>query len=589
MILLPNVHGINFYFIKILGLFPQTTTTENGQRTPSLTLGHQSHIMSKKVTITRKIEARINTSNKDERIAFWQKLREWQNICYQAANLEVSHEFFKSNREQFVYFKEKARDILGDTERTNKEIYSVIKDEYKEFLLTSPQNAPYQLLSHLYKGQIPMAIITSLAQQVLKTFNSHKMDIKHGKRSLSSYRQDMPIPFQASSMFNIRNDQITIYKKKTDGSTDQTEHEERHYPSHSFTLFGFPFMLRYGLDRSNNRAIFERAVSHFLLPEWIRDLETTFSKQISVEFPKNFSLEAPAPGEDTALFEFEMVERDNPDEKGGKLYHYLISCNHKDKEYSIMMRKKDVKTKSTSNNTEDQAESKEAKEEDATKKAKKIKDPAEHLWVMASPYKLCDSSISVERRKIQNRDSGEKTDVAKIFFNFVIQFDKEKWKLDENKTVECYLSPEVPIVIKTEKGEIRIGSKEDYIYKRMGIAFAYRRTQIKSSYVKGGRGRNKKMKKLDDYRHKEKNFAKNRIHEYTRKLIQYCLDNSIKYVILKDQQRKEAEAKENPFLLRNWGWHGTKTILTQKGDRVGIVVMSEGNDEDDFESQLPNG
>ena len=185
------------------------------------------------MVITRKIEVFICESDKDLRRSYYDKLYDIRNIAQKAANAATSHLFMLDNK--IPYLDEASRETI-------------------QFVGTkgtpaSRQNAAYCVMSNLFKESMPgiMDMLSNLAQYVTKNYNE---DRKKGmyKRSLRSYRDTLPIPYQRKSFKELRFE----WYEDIDGDA----HE-----GCFFSLAGIPFQMRFGRDRSGNRLIVERVIS----------------------------------------------------------------------------------------------------------------------------------------------------------------------------------------------------------------------------------------------------------------------------------------------------------------------------------------
>lgn len=113
----------------------------------------------------------------------------------------------------------------------------------------SRQNAAYCVMSNLFKESMPgiMDMLSNLSQYVTKYYNE---DRKKGiyKRSLRSYKNTLPIPYQRKSFKDLR------FAEYENGEGKKSE-------GCFFSLAGIPFQMRFGRDRSGNRLIVERVIS----------------------------------------------------------------------------------------------------------------------------------------------------------------------------------------------------------------------------------------------------------------------------------------------------------------------------------------
>ena len=185
------------------------------------------------MVITRKIEVFICESDKDLRRSYYDKLYDIRNIAQKAANAATSHLFMLDNK--IPYLDEASRETI-------------------QFVGTkgtpaSRQNAAYCLMSNLFKESMLgiMDMLSNLAQYVTKNYNE---DRKKGiyKRSLRSYRDTLPIPYQRKSFRDLR------FAEYENGEGKKSE-------GCFFSLAGIPFQMRFGRDRSGNRLIVERVIN----------------------------------------------------------------------------------------------------------------------------------------------------------------------------------------------------------------------------------------------------------------------------------------------------------------------------------------
>jgi len=178
---------------------------------------------------------------------------------------------------------------------------------------------------------------------------------------------------------------------------------------------------------------------------------------------------------------------------------------------------------------------------------------------LAGEYKLCDSSLYFDGNK--------------MFLLAVFQFESDRITLNEDKVCEASLDVDTPVVVKINGKEFTIGTKEEYLHRRLAIQAALRRTQAACRYNKGGKGIHKKIQAIERYEKAEKNYITNRIHNYTRKLIDLCVKYKCGKLILVDQKEKEKEAKaDEQYLLRNWTYYGMKEKINYKAAMYNIVV-----------------
>lgn len=181
--------------------------------------------------ITRKIEVFVCESDKDLRRAYYDKLYANRDIAVKVANMAVSHLFALDNTMPY----------LSDDD---KETITFLGCKGQK---ATKQNAPYVAASNAFKGKADMGMISCVLQNAQKMYQD---DRKKGmwKRSLRSYKGDMPVPFKADRFIDMR---FADYTCK-DGVVRK---------GCFFTLMGVPFQMKFGRDRSGNALIVERVVS----------------------------------------------------------------------------------------------------------------------------------------------------------------------------------------------------------------------------------------------------------------------------------------------------------------------------------------
>lgn len=91
------------------------------------------------------------------------------------------------------------------------------------------------------------------------------------------------------------------------------------------------------------------------------------------------------------------------------------------------------------------------------------------------------------------------------------------------------------------------------------------------------------MKNIDRFHKSESDYISTRQHQYTRKMIDLCLQNKCANLQLnfipeppkpENLSRKELNQwkMNNEFILRNWGYRGLKDKIAYKANIAGIKV-----------------
>lgn len=180
---------------------------------------------------------------------------------------------------------------------------------------------------------------------------------------------------------------------------------------------------------------------------------------------------------------------------------------------------------------------------------------------MAGTIKLCISSLKIEK--------------GKVYLLAVFEMERDEHELKDTVIAEASLSLEHPIVVNVGKTHYRIGNKEEFLHRRLAIQAARRRLQRGATFNRPGKGRRRKLKSLEDWDAQERRYVDSRLHLYSRRLIDLCIKSQAGTLLLVNQLQKEAVAKEEEFLLRNWSYYGLKEKIAYKAQKAGINVIVE--------------
>lgn len=509
--------------------------------------------MPKQVTIARKIEIRFNTNDKKERDQYYNTLRAWRDVACHGANMTISVLYGNLKGENLAYLnkklealrnrpfdyedlEKKAQKEIRDEE--DKTIYELIKQEKKELFITSEMAFYYRMLAIYYQDAgIPSVIMGCISNQVSKDFASDKSDYLRNNQSLRTYKKDMPIPFTAASIRNIR--------RSTNG--------DKEYKDFCFMLFGLPFRTHFGKDLSNNYYLLSEAFSSSFLPNEIKDAQKRISDLLleSRAAGKGQETNVYTLGNITLSAEYENRENETPAKKDAEIeeHRYIITAT---------LSRLD------------------ANKQPLVSEHKFIMQPCKidkkDAYKIVSNYKLGDSKIQISvRRKEDN--FGVKSESTKLFLHASLTFDKEPWKLDESVICYCELDPDIPIKIRIGNKNFEIGNKVEFQYRRLGIQGAYSRIKSNMKFNNGGKGYKKKTKALEQYRQYEKDAIADKVHNYSIKVIQYCLKYNCKYIYLCIPKKpKGSDTDEEKFLIRNWSYGQIQDKIEYKANRYNIEV-----------------
>ena len=177
--------------------------------------------------------------------------------------------------------------------------------------------------------------------------------------------------------------------------------------------------------------------------------------------------------------------------------------------------------------------------------------------------------------KVKFCSSAIKLDKTKLYLLASFEIEQERHLLNDEVIAEATLSLDYPVMVKIGKFSYTIGSKEEFLHRRVAIQAARNRVRKAVQYCRGKNGLKRKQKGLEDYRHAEKRHVDYKLHAYSRKLINLCLKHQAATLILVAQRDKEEAAKQDQFLLRHWTASGLREKIQYKADRVGITVICE--------------
>lgn len=180
--------------------------------------------------------------------------------------------------------------------------------------------------------------------------------------------------------------------------------------------------------------------------------------------------------------------------------------------------------------------------------------------VISGKAKLCTSQIKLKE--------------GKIYWLPVFEIEKEPQCVQPDIIAEVSLSLEYPLVVKVGKERLFIGTKEEFIYRRLAIQAARARAQVGATYAASGKGTKRKLKAVNNLGKTESNYVNHRIHVYSKKLIDFCVKHQAGTIILHNPQDKAAILKEDEFVLRNWSYYDLMTKIKYKANRVGIDLVT---------------
>lgn len=185
--------------------------------------------------------------------------------------------------------------------------------------------------------------------------------------------------------------------------------------------------------------------------------------------------------------------------------------------------------------------------------------------VIDGSYELSDSSIQYNKRK------------NKWFLLLTVKIPTEKYDPVKGKVASVELGIDIPLILKIGKNEYKIGDKDEFLHRRLQIQAARQRLQRELQYnVSGGRGRRAKLEAIDRYHLKEKQYVQQKMHVYSKKLVNICRKNRVETINLSNFEEVKDIIKKDPdhFLLRNWSYYGLTEKIKYKSSLINISVTT---------------
>ncbi|MEI4800381.1 transposase [Bacillus sp. FJAT-51639] len=179
--------------------------------------------------------------------------------------------------------------------------------------------------------------------------------------------------------------------------------------------------------------------------------------------------------------------------------------------------------------------------------------------VLLNTYKVCDSSISFDNKEM----------ILNLSLNIP---DKETQDYIPGRIVGVDLGIKIPAYVSlSDKVYVRkgIGSIDDFLRVRTQMQERRRRLQKSLAAVKGGKGREKKLKALERLKEKEANFVKTYNHFLSTQIVTFAMKNQAGQI---NMEFLEFDKMKNKSLLRNWSYYQLQTMIEYKAKREGIVV-----------------
>ena len=184
------------------------------------------------------------------------------------------------------------------------------------------------------------------------------------------------------------------------------------------------------------------------------------------------------------------------------------------------------------------------------------------LRIFDGTYSVCDSSMQI--------------DGTKIILNLVLKMPKSNVKLDKNIVVGVDLGLAVPatVALNTKDYVVEsIGSYDDFMRVRTQLKAQRKRVQSNLAMTTGGHGRDKKLRALENYSERERNFVKTYNHMVSKKIVDFAVKHKAGQINMENISgfgMNPDESKKR--VLANWSYFELQSMIEYKAAKYGIVV-----------------
>lgn len=175
-------------------------------------------------------------------------------------------------------------------------------------------------------------------------------------------------------------------------------------------------------------------------------------------------------------------------------------------------------------------------------------------------YKVCGSSIGIDGKK--------------IILNLSYQMPEREEKLDDDVYFAVKFGIDTPAIGVSSKYPntcIFFGDGENFIGQRLYLQRRIRELQRELSLTSGGHGRKAKLRPLEKYRRREKDFARTFNHQISRQIVNEARKARAKTILMEDMSEYSKEYK-NTLILRNWSYYQLAQDVKYKAKQLGMNV-----------------
>ncbi|MBH8605587.1 RNA-guided endonuclease TnpB family protein [Thermoactinomyces sp. CICC 10522] len=180
--------------------------------------------------------------------------------------------------------------------------------------------------------------------------------------------------------------------------------------------------------------------------------------------------------------------------------------------------------------------------------------------VLDGNYKICDSALQFNKNN-------------KLILILTLDIpDAVRESKIEGRVVGVDLGLKIPAYCSLNDDKyprLAIGDIKDFLKVRTSLQRQYRSLQRALKSSKGGKGRYKKLKALDRFREKEKNYVTTYNHFLSREIVKFARKYRAEQINLELLSMAEST---NKSVLRNWSYYQLQQFIEYKAAREGIKV-----------------
>lgn len=186
--------------------------------------------------------------------------------------------------------------------------------------------------------------------------------------------------------------------------------------------------------------------------------------------------------------------------------------------------------------------------------------------IFLDQFQAGDVSMGSTRLQINNN---------KLYLLVVFELETEDHDLRPDVVAEARLSPDFVFVVNIGEVTQTIGTKEEFMFRKLAIQAAYKRSEDGVTYARSGKGKKRKTKALTRLQEWEHSYVHHRMHSYSLNLIDFCIQHKAGILVLVNEPIKGTHDPEEPLLLKDWDYYDVTNKIQEKAMKAGVEIVSE--------------